>query len=121
MAVTYGTIYPAGSWKNQIDAINSKKGTANGFAELDATGKVPTSQLPSQHVLPSGGSSGQVLTKNSGTDYDVEWATPSGGGDGSVIDDNSGEGDTDVTWSANKIHGEFELQVGNINALLATI
>lgn len=31
-------------------------------------------------VLPSGGSSGQVLKKSSGTDYDVEWANESGGG-----------------------------------------
>ena len=34
-------------------------------------------------VLPSGGSSGQVLSKASGTDYDVEWTTPQGGGGGS--------------------------------------
>jgi len=29
--------------------------------------------------VPSGGSSGQVLTKNSGTSYDTYWATPSAG------------------------------------------
>ena len=34
-------------------------------------------------VLPSGGSSGQVLSKASGTNYDVEWTTPQGGGGGS--------------------------------------
>ncbi len=33
---------------------------------------------------PTGGTTGQVLTKNSGTDYDYSWATPSGGG-GSVF------------------------------------
>lgn len=31
-------------------------------------------------ILPSGGSTGQVLSKASGTDYDVEWTAPSGGG-----------------------------------------
>lgn len=31
------------------------------------------------HNVPAGGSSGQVLTKASGTDYDLEWTTPSGG------------------------------------------
>ena len=33
------------------------------------------------HNIPSGGSAGQVLTKNSGTNYDASWTTPSGGGD----------------------------------------
>lgn len=32
--------------------------------------------------LPTGGDSGQVLTKASGTDYDVEWADSSGGSGG---------------------------------------
>lgn len=31
-------------------------------------------------VLPTGGTTGQVLKKSSGTDYDVEWANESGGG-----------------------------------------
>ena len=31
-------------------------------------------------MLPSGGTSGQVLAKASATDYDVGWVTPSGGG-----------------------------------------
>jgi hypothetical protein len=32
--------------------------------------------------VPAGGTTSQVLTKNSGTDYDTEWATPSGGSGG---------------------------------------
>lgn len=32
------------------------------------------------HNIPSGGTSGQVLTKHSATDYDVSWADASGGG-----------------------------------------
>lgn len=36
---------------------------------------------PGQGV-PTGGTTGQVLTKNSATDYDTGWATPSGGGGG---------------------------------------
>ena len=31
-------------------------------------------------VVPSGGTTGQVLTKHSNTNYDLEWTTPSGGG-----------------------------------------
>lgn len=43
------------------------------------SGNKTTSDL-SIHDIPSGGSSGQVLTKNSGTNYDVTWTTPSGSG-----------------------------------------
>lgn len=32
--------------------------------------------------LPAGGTTGQVLTKTSATDYAAVWATPSGGGGG---------------------------------------
>lgn len=31
-------------------------------------------------VLPTGGTTGQVLAKKTGANYDVEWTTPSGGG-----------------------------------------
>lgn len=34
----------------------------------------------SVHSIPSGGTTGQVLKKSSGTDYAVEWANESGGG-----------------------------------------
>ena len=40
---------------------------------------------PAIHNVPSGGSSGQVLSKASGTDYDLAWVNQSGGG-GSVTD-----------------------------------
>ena len=36
------------------------------------------------HDLPSGGLAGEVLTKSSGTDYDVTWATVSGSG-GNIV------------------------------------
>ena len=38
----------------------------------------------SGHDVPSGGSTDQVLAKNSGTDYDLKWVTLSGGG---TVDD----------------------------------
>ena len=34
------------------------------------------------HNVPAGGSSGQVLSKSSGTDYDLQWVNQSGGGGG---------------------------------------
>ena len=35
--------------------------------------------------LPKGGSTGQVLTKTSGTDYDTEWAAGGGGGGSGTV------------------------------------
>lgn len=39
--------------------------------------------------IPAGGSLGQVLTKQTGTDYDVNWETPTGGGGSSNADYNN--------------------------------
>ena len=41
------------------------------------------------HYIPAGGTVGQVLEKNSGTDYDVSWETPSSGGAASIQDTGS--------------------------------
>ncbi|WDF79652.1 hypothetical protein PQ469_06485 [Mucilaginibacter sp. KACC 22773] len=63
----------------------ANKGTANGYAGLDGTGKVPLTQLPATGGdVPDGGTTGQVLTKASNTDQDTTWVTPSGGGSGSL-------------------------------------
>lgn len=43
-------------------------------------------KLDGLHGLPSGGTSGYVLKKASGTDYDVTWAAESGGGGGGISD-----------------------------------
>ncbi|HVP57597.1 MAG TPA: hypothetical protein VMU02_05830 [bacterium] len=50
-----------------------KQATANGV--LGALGIL-------NRILPAGGTTGQVLTKVDGTDYNVDWETPSGGGGG---------------------------------------
>src|SRR5215831_931118 len=63
-------------------------GVANGYASLDSTGKVPPAQLPASIAgIPAGGTAGQVLTKNTGTNYDTGWATPAGGGGGALLAD----------------------------------
>lgn len=51
--------------------------TVNGKGLITA---VSTSSITG--VTPIGGTTGQVLTKNSGTNYDYSWATPSAGGGG---------------------------------------
>lgn len=57
------------------------------------------------HNVPSGGSSNQVLAKNSSADHDLKWVDQSGGAE---IDDTAGEGDTGVVWSADKTWTETE-------------
>ncbi|MFJ9387687.1 hypothetical protein ACIRON_02630 [Nocardioides sp. NPDC101246] len=65
--------------------------------------------------IPSGGTTGQVLTKASGTNYDTEWADPTGGGGGGAVTSVAGKtgvvtlvkgdvglGNVDNTSDANK-------------------
>lgn len=57
--------------------------------------------------VPSGGTAGDLLAKRTNTDYDVEWITPA----------NSAEQDNTRPITAAAVYTE----IGNINALLATI
>ena len=51
----------------------SRRLTAQDIADLAGSG------------LPAGGADGDVLTKQSGTDFDADWAAPTGGGGGDTI------------------------------------
>lgn len=57
--------------------------------------------------LPTGGSAGDLLAKRTNTDYDVEWVTPA----------TNAEQDNTRPITAAAVYTE----IGNINALLATI
>lgn len=57
--------------------------------------------------LPEGGDTGDLLAKRSSTDYDTEWITPA----------SSAEKDNTRPITAAAVYTE----IGNINALLATI
>lgn len=48
-------------------------------------------------VIPPGGTSNQVLTKNSGTDYDLSWQTPGGGSGTLTVQDENSNVATSVT------------------------
>lgn len=57
-----------------------------GFVLTDGgAGAVSSWQQP--HYVIAGGTTGQVLEKNSNTDYDLKWASPSGGGAPASIKD----------------------------------
>ncbi len=65
-----------------------------GPSDFDAAGDAAAAQAAAQSYTDSllvGGSTGQVLTKDSGTDLDFSWHTPSGGGGGSGIDQLTGD------------------------------
>ena len=57
--------------------------------------------------FPPGGNAGDLLAKRTGTDFDVEWITPA----------TSAEQDNTRPITAGAVYTE----IGNINALLATI
>ena len=52
---------------------------------------------PAGQGVPTGGTTGQVLAKASGTNYDTEWITPSGGSGGHTILNGSGSAMTQRT------------------------
>lgn len=60
------------------------------WSEADSTSDAYIKNKPTIPAagLPTGGSSGQVLAKSSGTDYDVTWVNQSGGGGGSIASTN---------------------------------
>lgn len=64
---------------------------------------IDTDDVADGELVPAGGTAGQVLTKASGTDYDIAWANPSsgvpsGGSHGQVLTKNSST-DGDAGWT----------------------
>lgn len=66
---------------------------------------------PAIHNVPSGGSSGQVLSKASGTDYDLAWVNQGGGGGG--ITDVEVDGTSVVTGGVAEIDLTGKSDVGH--------
>ena len=59
-----------------IQGETGPQGPKGDTGDTGATGP----QGPAGQGVPTGGTAGQVLTKNSGTNYDASWKNPSGGG-----------------------------------------
>lgn len=68
------------SGPHQIDGGGATDGQA--LVWNAAADKWEPADVSAANGLPVGGTTGQVLTKVSGTDYDANWQTPSGGGGG---------------------------------------
>lgn len=98
----------------KADTAYQKPGT--GIPSSDMATAVQTSlgladtALQSAHEVPSGGTSGQVLAKNSNTDYDLKWVNQSGGGGSSDYDDLTDKPSINsVTLSGNKTTSDLKL------------
>jgi hypothetical protein len=88
-STTWGSI--TGTLSAQVDlqgSLDAKLATANNLSELTATASTARTNLglgtaavePATKLVPSGGTTGQVLSKASATSWDLAWATASGGG-----------------------------------------
>ena len=83
-ALPSNTVIPVASNANPIMDSVANCGSSNDFARADHTHPSDTSKADasSVHSIPIGGTTGQVLAKNSGANFDVSWINPSGGGSG---------------------------------------
>lgn len=82
---------PVDSGSKASDFATAAQGALAATAYQKPSSGIPAADLasgviPTVHNVPSGGTSGQVLAKASGTDYDLEWATPSSGGSSITVD-----------------------------------
>jgi hypothetical protein len=98
IAVNNGFVGTEAAWLDSLqgsdgadgtDGTNGTNGT-NGTDGADGVG------------VPTGGTTGQVLAKNSGTDYDTEWIDPPEGGGGGAAQEvrHSNDGTYDYTGTA---------------------
>jgi integrin beta 8 len=95
VAVNNGFVGDEAAWLASLqgsdgaDGTNGTNGT-NGTDGADGVG------------VPAGGTTGQVLAKNSGTDYDTEWIDPPEGGGGGAAPEvrHSNDGTYDYTGTA---------------------
>jgi hypothetical protein len=89
-SVAWGDV--TGTLADQVDlqtALDSKLAKASNLSDL-ANASTARTNLglgtaavePATKLVPAGGTTGQVLTKLSNSDWDDAWATPSGGGGG---------------------------------------
>lgn len=62
--------------------------------QFESSDTVPPANI--RNGIPTGGTTGQVLSKVNGTDYNTQWTTPSGGGGGVATVTGPGVDNTDA-------------------------
>ena len=70
----------------RVDGSSGPAGATGPAGPTGATGAAGATG-PAGPGVPVGGSTGQVLTKTSATDYATNWQTPAGGGAGHTVQD----------------------------------
>ena len=75
---------PSGSTGvEDLSGVKGGSGITVTHTESNTVATVAVTNSIQTALVPTGGRAGQVLTKNSGTDHDLDWTTVSGGGSGS--------------------------------------
>ena len=93
-----GDGFTGGSYNSSTGIVTFTSDDGLGFSTGDLRGADSTVAGPAGQGVPTGGTSGQVLVKNSSTDYDTSWSTSGSGTGGHAIKD---EGGTALTTRAN--------------------
>ena len=118
----------ASKWaKYTVTTTGVDDGTYYDFAVVyhSGPGGIPSGQIELQAVIPgaagsipTGGTTGQVLAKNSATDYDVEWITPAGGGGTDTIRRTiTGHGDPIVEDAEADINFDYACTINAVTLL----
>jgi hypothetical protein len=113
-STTWGSI--TGTLSSQVDlqgSLDAKLATANNLSELTATASTARTNLglgtaavePATKLVPSGGTTGQVLSKVSATSWDLQWSTAGGGGGGGIDIQTFGTSTTSGTFTWTKPAG----------------
>jgi hypothetical protein len=76
--------------QNRTIALPAALGATADYDAVDTADVLPGVVVPYRGV-PVGGTTGQVLAKNSNTDFDTEWVAQSGGGGGGAVDSVNGQ------------------------------
>ena len=113
-----------GTWQNvpSVPTVNNatltiqKNGATVNTFTANASSNV-TANI-TVHDVPSGGSAGQVLTKDSNTDYDLVWSTVSGGSSKNFWFGTCSTGSTTATKVITTTSGDFTLTAGNMLRVL---
>ena len=100
---------------NNATLTIQKNGTLVDTFTANASSNV-TANIP-VHDVPSGGTSGQVLAKDSNDDYDLAWITVSGGG-GDVVYATSGDSASTVAKTATIVSGTLTTLTSGVQAIV---
>lgn len=109
-AATYQTTAAMSAYLTTATASATYLAKANNLSELTATASTARTNLglgtaavePATKLVPTGGTTGQVLAKASNSNWDLVWATAGGGGGGGVDIQTFGDSTTSGTFTWTK-------------------